>query len=195
MASGPSSERPNKPWVSDHTWQMLKWIVPLRRVSYLACCVARCNSVRLAWLAWRSCLHADFDANLVYATLHVGCKGWLARARFSEVANHRRTCWRINASYWSACRRLQRCLRPLLWLDKQIYIEDRAHEAEVAARRGDSRAAFAIVRALGGSGASRTRAPVKQKNGELTTGEIERQERWLEHFADTFGGLVVNAAD
>ena len=37
--------------------------------------------------------------------------------------------------------------------------------------------------------------PSSKQNGALTTGEIERQERWLEHFADTFGGLVVNAAD
>ena len=65
----------------------------------------------------------------------------------------------------------------------------------MAARNNDSRSAFAIIRCLGGGGSSRVNVQIKLKSGEHSTGEVERQERWLEHFADTFGGNIVSTSD
>ena len=63
--------------------------------------------------------------------------------------------------------------------------------AQLAASRHDWRGLYSIVRSLGGASPSSVPRPVRQQNGELTTNETERQQRWQEHFKDVFRGRSV----
>ena len=62
---------------------------------------------------------------------------------------------RVHAGLWRACTRLQRVIRPLVDLDRQVYVESRADLAEAANRIGGSKTTYAIVKSLG----SRPRPP------------------------------------
>ena len=70
----------------------------------------------------------------------------------------------------------------MVHIDKSVYLDSKAHEAEQAFRRHDTRAAFAIVKALSGNGSSARIVPVRKIDGTLTANEEERQLRWQEHF-------------
>ena len=72
--------------------------------------------------------------------------------------------------------------------DRQIFLEQRARDAQTAASYNDWRGLYAIVRSLGGASSSSTPRHVKQKDGSLTSSEDARQLRWQEHFRDVFGG-------
>ena len=75
--------------------------------------------------------------------------------------------------------------------DKADYLEKKASEAESAARRGDSRTSFAIVRSLSGRFGQTTKPPVRRRDGTKTHTEEERKEEWTKHFAGVYCGEVV----
>ena len=67
--------------------------------------------------------------------------------------------------------------------DKRVFLETMADQAEVAARRGDSRTVYAITKELAGiSKASSTQ--VENKEGILLTQTDDINRRWMEHFTE-----------
>ena len=76
--------------------------------------------------------------------------------------------------------------------DRQIFLEQRAGDAQRAASVNDRRSLYSIVLSLGGIASSSTPRPVKQKDGSLTCSEEARLLRWQEHFREVFGGRVAS---
>jgi len=65
--------------------------------------------------------------------------------------------------------------------DKQLYLENKASEAEAAAKIGNSKALYRILKELSGS-ASRSQAPVKDDNGKTLSTHDEQIQQWKNHF-------------
>ena len=86
---GLARDRPKQPWVSSHTWQILKWVAPLRRLSYKAAAVGTGAGLRVAWRAWRSLLHLDFVPGALSST----SREWAARVCLDAI-RLRKVCWR-----------------------------------------------------------------------------------------------------
>ena len=112
-----------------------------------------------------------------------------------EVRNHFMSFSRLSACLEKACKMVQLTVRPLVKIDRQAFLEQRAADAQHAARCHDFGGSFGIVRSLSGNTTSKSGHPVKRKDGLLTSNEQERQERWQEHFADVFGGRIVNKSE
>ena len=66
--------------------------------------------------------------------------------------------------------------------DKRTYIEGKAEDAELAARKGDSRMLYKIAKELSGNTRCHPK-PVKNANGETITDKDGQLARWAEHFA------------
>ena len=65
--------------------------------------------------------------------------------------------------------------------DKKRFLENKAQEAEDAARKGDTRTLYRITRELTGT-RSRACPLVRDKDGKILTQEDEQRARWAEHF-------------
>jgi len=66
--------------------------------------------------------------------------------------------------------------------DKRTYIEGKAEDAELAARKGDSRMLYKITKELSGSTLCNPK-PVKNANEETITDKDGQLARWAERFA------------
>ena len=75
--------------------------------------------------------------------------------------------------------------------DKRDYVEDLANQAEVAARKGNSRELYKITKLLSGKNSSRS-STLKNKQGEILTTEIEKANRWVEHFKEVLNRPLPN---
>ena len=85
----------------------------------------------------------------------------------------------INTEYWATNRRVKRSARD----DKRKFIHDMTEEAEVAARQNNMKRVYEITRTLSGKN-NTTSKPVKDKNNNFITTDIEQRARWLEHFEE-----------
>ena len=68
--------------------------------------------------------------------------------------------------------------------DKRRYMDEKASEAEEAAKVNDSRTLFQISKELSKRGNFVSKGQVKKKDGTIATTEAEQQERWAEHFCE-----------
>ena len=66
--------------------------------------------------------------------------------------------------------------------DERTYIEGKAEDAELAARKGDSRMLHKFTKELSGNTRCHPK-PVKNANGETVTDKAWQLARWAEHFA------------
>jgi DNA-directed RNA polymerase subunit RPC12/RpoP len=188
-AFGKAADRPRMPWISSTTWAIIKFIAPLRRLSFSSHAEAKRSKLAMVWLAWCGTAHAPFEPGQGYDGALV--RGWHAAAKCVDMRKKWLALCRINACLWCACSRLQQLTRPMVQLDRQCFLEQRAVDAQRAAHNGDSQETFAIVRSLSGGQRSVANQPVMRKDGTLTSSDMERQERWQEHFAEVFGGTVL----
>ena len=78
---------------------------------------------------------------------------------------------------------------PLTREDKELYVNNLSFSAQRHAHSGNIRGTFGIIKALT---KHRTRPPpaVKLIDGTIVTDEIQRQERWLEHFCSVYNGRM-----
>ena len=67
--------------------------------------------------------------------------------------------------------------------DKRRFLDEKAEEAEEAARNFDSRTLFQISKELGGKKFNSV-GQVKKKDGQIAVTEEEQMERWAEHFEE-----------
>ena len=118
--------------------------------------------------------------------------GWGARVAALSL---RRSSWewgRLAAVAQRCCMLVSFLIKTHVLYDRQIFLEQRARDAQRAASVNDWRGLYSIVRSLGGIASSSTPRPVKQKDGFLTCSEEARQMRWQEHFREVFGGRVAS---
>ena len=118
--------------------------------------------------------------------------GWGARV---VAISLRRMAWewsKLAAYAQRYCMIVSFMIKTHVIYDRQIFLEQRARDAQRAASYNDWRGLYAIVRSLGGIASSSTPRPVKQKDGSLTSSEDARQLRWQEHFRDVFGGQATS---
>ena len=74
------------------------------------------------------------------------------------------------------------------------FIDGMALQAQAAAVSNDFRKSFQIVRPLAGF-TPRPLQAVRLKNGSLSTTIAERDDRWQEHYCETFNGYVAECPD
>ena len=195
LAFGPARDRPRQPWISPATWDVVKTITPVRRRSYRACAAAAKTRMRMAITVWAaSCTQAFRAPGRDAHPLPRTNLGWAAVARMQELRRLWLAWSREAAVTWRACAIIQHAIRPCVDADRITYIELKAAEGQAAARRGDWRETFAVVRALSGKSSKRCTQQVRKLDGELTATEQERQQRWHEHFTGVFDGTVVDKA-
>ena len=78
--------------------------------------------------------------------------------------------------------------------DRIEFIDGMAMQAQAAALSNDFRKSFQIVRLLAGF-TPRPLQAVRLKNGSLSTTIAERDDRWQEHYCETFNGYVAECPD
>ena len=85
----------------------------------------------------------------------------------------------LRTRYWEKNRQVRKSARQ----DKRKFVEDLTEEAETAADKRDMKRLYEITRVLSGK-RNRTNCPVKDKNGDIITGEEKERKRWAEHFEE-----------
>jgi hypothetical protein len=141
----------------------------LRRAAFA--CHAKAASCRahLVFMAWASLVHCEFGPGEPVPLRK--SRGWVAAAGVDQFARARKLFCRVNAALWAVCARLQWLVRPLNKLNRGVFLEQKAHEAQQAARANDTRIQFAIVRCLSGSVQPRAKLPIIQLGGSLTSND------------------------
>ena len=95
--------------------------------------------------------------------------GWGARvAALSLSLSLRRLSWdwaRLAAAAQRCCMIISFLIKTHVLYDRQIFLEQRARDAQRAASVNDWRGLYAIVRSLGGIASSSTPRPVNRKTG------------------------------
>ena len=169
LAFGPARDRPRQPWISPATWDVVKAITPVRRRSYRACAAAAKMRMRMAITVWAASCTQAFRApgRDAHPLPHTNL-GWAAVARMQELRRLWLAWSREAAVTWRACAIIQHAIRPCVDADRITYIELKAAEGQAAARRGDWRETFAVVRALSGKSSKRCTQQVRKLDGELT---------------------------
>lgn len=194
-AFGSAADRPRKPWIGPLTWSVVKLIAPIRRCSYQARAAATDawkRTILVAWAATRSAHFVPSNAPtgaVPAPSCHIG---WAAACRLPALRREWLLWRRVSSMAWRACSRLQQSVKPHIDADRAAFLEEKAIEAQRAARVGDWRTTFAIVRSLSGRRPAQRKQQVRKKCGELTVNEEERQARWQQHFTDVFGGTEVD---
>ena len=67
-------------------------------------------------------------------------------------------------------------------VDRRMYVEKLATEAEEAAMKNDLKSLYTITKKLRGNMVANQDLPLKAEDGKAITGEREKIERWKEHF-------------
>ena len=191
---GKPADQPRKTWISANTWSLLRLAAPFRRAVHKLSPDSSGYWVSKAWLAWRSLLHSSFMPDEVPCgdasqSGWVHYKGWKALA---EITGLRRRYF--ISSLVSVC--AFRCLQKLKWATNGMVGEDRskhlvtlAVQANGAMLSNDTATGFRVARQL--AGAKPKPLPcVKLANGDISSSETQRKERWQEYFAQMFKGRI-----
>ena len=113
----------------------------------------------------------------------------LANSLQDEEAEMRTRLDAIGKLLKAAIRKLVTSYRLLLAWDRHEWIQQRAGEAQQAKEANDTRSCFAIARSLG-AGKPKPLQVIGMKDGRRSGSELERKERWQEHFAEVFHGSI-----
>ena len=114
-ACGSASCAPTKPWMSESTWCIVKWIAPLRRAGYAAARTVAASRLRVLLLAWAATLHAVFEPGVDCV---VRIAGWRAAAACNEVRDGWSRLMLIRGLLFQAASKLHVLVRPLVKIDK-----------------------------------------------------------------------------
>ena len=114
------------------------------------------------------------------------CRGWHASARSDSHLQLSASLIRTDALAYRAIAHVQRLARPLLADDKQVQVKNKAWEIQKDMSASRLHETYKKLRMLGSHS---SRRPLKTvKNGELTTTEAQRQQKWSEHFCSMAAG-------
>ena len=104
-------------------------------------------------------------------------------------ARHRLRCGRHAAAWaWRCVNLVAYFTRKLIAADRLLFLESRAADAARAARSGDMRATYGIVRSLSRRSAGSQPSHIRLPSGELTRTDDKRDAAWLAHFKGVFQG-------
>ena len=186
-AFGKPYDKPVKPWISDSSWSIIKWVAPMRRIMHRVAETERSRVKHLAWAAWKSLLFLTFNPGIAIST--IPNRGWFATARFKTIRKTTHQLALMRTSIYLFIARLRPMIAVLVMRDRLDFLHKKAFEAQCAAHNGDAHTTFSIVKMLAGSVGPTTKC-VKLADGTIANNENERQRRWQEHFCNVFNGEV-----
>ena len=175
---GDARDAPRQAWISPETWTIVRQIAPFRRQRHS---VRQHERAQLR-LAVFSCWHA-----LVFPEPSIWVRVGTAIDACRRMAKARLAVARITLHI----ARLQAHSRPLVERDRHVFLDAMAAKAQTCAVHGDSRGAYAVIRALAGRELGATSA-VYELDGTVTDSKVSLERRWQQHFAKVFNGSVVS---
>ena len=171
---GGCGDQPNKKWITDGTWQLVRLIAPLRRRRAALLKITWGNFTRAAFSAWKSAIRSS---------------DWLRYGVAMDDFNAYAYCFKADSKVAAWILGLQRKIRPLITRDREAFLDELIIKADRAMENADFRTSYAVIRALGG-GSSKQNTSLLKLDGELTSNQSEVEERWTEHFASVYNGSV-----
>ena len=99
---------------------------------------------------------------------------------------------RIVPKLAKAVREVGRVVKCSCMLDRNVYLNNLAIQADRAMLHGDSSTAYSIVRKLSGKRAMQARV-LQKLDGSLTTSAIEVAQVWQDHYATVYQGHVFSS--
>ena len=166
--------KPNKRWITDRTWSIVRRIAPLRREFVRTHCLQHRFTLQCLLMAWRA-VHSGQPTMEIWA-----CQCDFALSRFN---------FRRSSLYVQLCC-LRASSRAAVRDDKQWHLYQVAALAQTAADACDTAAVYRQVRLLKGI-PPKTLDAVKLKDGTTVTAAADVESRWYEHFAEVFAADVV----
>ena len=164
--------KPIKPWISPRTWSYLKHGSQLRLVQFKCSRFIRRCKLHIIVHAWRRVLSLSYVttcSSQVYQKMCVSQQAHAVLRRCTDL--------------------LHFVAGPLTREDKELYVNNLAFNAQRHGHSGNIRGTPGIIEALT---KQRTRPPpaVKLIDGTIVADEIQRRERWLEHFCSLYNGRM-----
>jgi hypothetical protein len=145
--------------------------------------------MKLCFAAFKSMIKEDFPAK------HDTPCGWKAVAECSELAAStariRSMEWKTSATL--AC--LQATSTAMTALDREVWMQELANDAQIVNDRGDYKEVYRIVRFLGGKTKCADAACLEDENGKPAKNEKEREQVWVKHYKKVFNGEIVATID
>ena len=183
---GTPGDCPRQPWVSATTWSLLRLTPPLRRTASRFDQIRRRQHLYLVFYQWASVLTSSFPAV-------VGInKGWSARALADGYRQTSSRLLTLSHALYKYANKISLWMRPMLWRDRAVFIENKAFEAQRAADANDTRSLYGIVRQLGGQASSKEEAIIRRADGSLPISAEERDQAWIEHYANVFQAKIID---
>ena len=180
-AFGRTPPKPRKPWVSAHTWNILRWIAPLRRVLLTKHMQTRRYILNHLFRAWR-----NTAATAVTNAPCEFCVTVVNRVSFLYALDECRSFY--------AFQRLRTMSRSLLKHDRSTFLHAIAWNADSCMNYGNAKTSFALVKSLAGR-RPRPLPSIKDSNGVVlkTPGAICK--RWEEHFSKVLNAQILPFSD
>ena len=178
-----SKHKPLKPWISTETWMYVRLIAPTRRAMYACRRTTSKLATRFVFVSWAVCVAKSPRASCSRA------RYWLSRWALAGAAwtNIFAAITKLEALLQHRLYALQALVRLLLRRDRSVHIDECTRQAAAAARRGDGKARWSMIRRLSGRVQPRPLPAVKALDGErIITDPWEVNDRWTEHFAQLF---------
>ena len=172
---------PNKRWLTDRSWKIIRHIAPLRRQFVRTHALQHRFMMRCIWGAWLRLAAGcpPIEGEEKWAT---ACDAVASRFNFQR------------SSLYIQLYCLRSASRAVVREDKRMHLQQVAAEAQEAANRGDASGIYKQVRLLKGV-PPRPLDVVKLKSGETVTDPEAVANRWLQHFSDVFAAEVVENRD
>lgn len=174
-----NQRRPKKHWISEMAWTAVRCVAPFRRQFVREHALQHRFAMRCVVHAWACMAQRSKGRESTVETLSEQvCDKTMSAFNFSRSRMFIRLC----------C--LQAASRAAVRGDRAKLMENTAWEAQQAADRGDAASTYKHVRLLGGTPHKALDA-VKDKQGNHITDSEDKAKRWVDHFSDVFGGMVV----
>ena len=119
-------------------------------------------------------------------------KEWITSDTWKHIEERHRLKKKINDSrsvgrqerYRAEYAETNRCVKRKIRTHKRAYVEEPAKQAEEAARKGEQRNVYKIIKLLCGKYNNNRNVPIREKQGQLLTSEKDQDARWVEHFEE-----------
>ena len=170
---------PRKQWISAGTWELIKWVAPLRREMFKVRKQAITPALTGAFSLWRVAMLDKYDR-----------RRWRMIGDATDCNTKLNTLRKISNSMFRAIRSLQKQAAPSLAEDRKIFLERMASQVQQNAQRGDTGHSYALARGLGSAKPLR-QASIKLSDDKVVSTSEEVAQRWSQHHASVYGGTTL----
>ena len=180
----PDKSTPKKPWISWQTWQLVKYRLQARKV------LRSGTHALLHW--WRAAILRTWRSHVTIARhgsidISYSCNINLLFDQAMDTSRWHDRCCALLA-YVSLA------VKCALRLDKKSYIDFSVARADRAARCGDSKTTYRIVKSLSGYRPQRMKS-VKDETGNVVSYQHGYDDRWIRHFTQVLSAEIVETID